>query len=220
MTEIKAPGFQAPWRLNLCSRIWHILLAATLVTMASGALAVNLKAVYYASCKREIGVIVNVDESNVAILSLDGTIKTISRFDIIYLAYYPVGELPIAEVTNGDRQRGISVKTLFKDEIVDLVKGWPVDFSEEKISFLSLDGQETVIDRDSIWGIEVSEFAKVLKFSSSPKTYEYVHPYPFSRCPAEKLAGSVKGVVYPGQILGDRLIIKNELDRLMAGYEK
>jgi hypothetical protein len=200
------------WRGFLC-------MVAFLFAMPT-AYGVNLNAVYYASCKREVGVIINSTEDTIAILALDGVIKKVKRYDIIYLAQYPVGEVPIQQVTNADLVDGIVIRTLFQNELVELVKGWPVNFSEEKIAFLSLDGQETIIDRDSIWEVNSAPFEKNQKFSTKAKTaYEFVHPYPFSDCPAEK-DGQDSKQIFPQQLLGDRLIIKNELDRLKEGYEK
>ena len=94
----------------------------------------TINAVYYASCAREIGVIINVNQTKITILSLDGTIKEINRFDVIYLAQYPIGEMPIHKVINASDYDGVEVKTIFGDNIVDLVSGWPIDFSKEKIS--------------------------------------------------------------------------------------
>ncbi len=196
------------------------LAAAAYFSLLPSAYAVNLNAVYYASCKREVGVIIHVNDEKIAILSLDGVIKEISRFDIIYLAYYPIAEIPIEKVTNGNLTKGVVVKTLFKGNLVELVKGWPVDFSEDKISFLSFDGRETVIDRNSIWEIDLIDSPKVINFLSKPGLYEFVHPYPFSQCATPEKKGDVAHPIYPQQLLGDPLIIKRELDRLMSGHEK
>jgi hypothetical protein len=205
--------------LILCSR-WIWLWALLALLFQPHAYGVNINAVYYASCQREVGVIVHVDEDSIAILSLTGKIKKIARFDIIYLAYYPIGEIPIDQVSNGDEIDGVTIKTLYDNEVVDLVKGWPVDFTDDKISFISLDGQETVMDRDSIWSVKVAPFAKSQKFKKAArKSYSFVHPYPFVSCPVTDGGGNARRV-FPQQLLGDRLIIRNELDRLMAGYEQ
>lgn len=181
--------------------------------------AVPLTAVYYASCQREIGVIIHVDDGSISLLTLSGEIKSLKRFDVIYLAQYPVSDIPIAEVKNTKQVPGVVVKTLFKNELVELVSGWPVDFSEEKISFLTLDGQETIIDRDSIWSVEIEPFTKDVRFSGTAKKAQaFVHPYPFANCPPEEKKDAQ--VIYPQQLLGDRLIIKNEFDRLKAGHEQ
>lgn len=207
--------------MNSCSR--KLVLALALVVAAvlpsRTAEAVPLTAVYYASCQREVGVIIHVDDDAISLLTLSGAIKSLRRFDIIYLAQYPVSDLPISQVKDANLVPGIVVRTLFNGELVELVSGWPVDFSEEKISFLTLDGQETIIDRDSIWSVEIEPFKKEVRFPSASKAVQsFVHPYPFANCPAENVPGA--RVTFPQQLLGDRLIIKNEFDRLKKGHEQ
>jgi hypothetical protein len=207
--------------LNSCSKIRTLLagLALASVLPSRNAEAVPLTAVYYASCQREVGVIIHVDDDTISLLTDSGEIKPLRRFDVIYLAQYPVSDLPIREVKNPGLVPRVVVKTLFKNELVELASGWPVDFSEEKISFLTLDGQETIIDRDSIWSVEIEPFQGAVKFSGTAKTVQsFAHPYPFANCPATPPKDA--RVVFPQQLLGDRLIIKNEFDRLKAGHEK
>lgn len=188
---------------------------------------INIIAVYFANCQRETGIILNVDESRIQMLTLSGKIKDITRYDMIYLAYYPIGKIPIEKVTNANAVPIIRINTLYQGEIVELVQGWLVDLSDDKLSFLTTKGYETVIDLDSIWEVEFYSPPRVfneIKFSGTHATaIQFLHPYPFSHCPyqeKETESGKKPQIIFPQQLLGDPIIIKKEMDRLMEGHEQ
>ena len=64
-------------------------------------------------------------------LTLEGDIRNIPRFDIIYIAYYPIGNIQIPKNVTAKDSMVITIKTLFEGEVIDLVKGWMIDHSEE-----------------------------------------------------------------------------------------
>lgn len=174
---------------------------------------------------RETGVVINVDENKIQLMTLKGEIKNIPRFDIIYIANYPVGHIQIPEVRNPELSDIIQIKTLYQNRVEDLVKGWMIDYSEEQISFLTLSGTQTVIDTADIWDIEVSPLAdatRIKKETSDP--IEFVHPYPFMHCSietdGEEAAEKAPHQVFPQYLLSDPLMIKNHLDRLKEGYDR
>ncbi len=186
--------------------------------------AVTVSAVYSSACVRETGVIVNVDDNTLQLISLDGVIHRIPRFNIIYMARYPIGRIRIPQVVNPGETEFITVKTVFEDDIVDLVKGWMIDYSEEQISFLTLAGTQSVIDTDDIWDITIDPFEVQTRHQALPESnLHFVHPYPFMHCEpegADKLAGNDQiHKVYPQYLLSEPLLIKKELDRLKEGYD-
>ena len=66
-----------------------------LVFLALPSLAINVKSIYVSACKREVGVIVDVDDHNLKILSVDGDVKKIPRHNVIFLADYPMDKFPV-----------------------------------------------------------------------------------------------------------------------------
>ena len=183
--------------------------------------AISLSGIYSSSCQREVGVIMDVDDSKVKILNLDGEIKEIRRFDIIYIAHYPLGKLEIQKVEPSKDIKIVDIKTLYKNRVVDLVKGWMINYSENKISFLTIDGIETVIDTDNVWDISLIEQKETIVFNSEGqlKRFNFVHPYPFSSC--EKPRDDMSNLnIYPQHLLETPLLIKTELDRLQLGHEE
>ncbi|MBF0350509.1 MAG: hypothetical protein HQM11_05730 [SAR324 cluster bacterium] len=180
--------------------------------------AINLNAVYFGSCQREVGIILNVDEESIDLLTIQGDIRNISRYEITYLAYYPIGLIPVSKIHNAAEVPMIQIQTLFRNQIVDLVEGWAVDFSEDKISFLTPKGEETVIEKSNIWKLtKVTQPNEIILEKGISANFQFLHPYPFSHCRYE--TGDSHQTIYPQQLLGEPLLIKKELDHLMEGHQ-
>ncbi len=212
--------------LNLFSRS-RLFIIIFLVRLFTGSFAypININAIYRSACERELGIILYVDSHDVRLLALDGRLRRIPRYEIIYLAYYPLDIVPLIELEELSDIKLVRVETLHDDRISDLVMGWPVDFTEEDISFLTLKGKETVINRDSIWGVELLEQKKKIRFLNKIDfRYNFIHPYPFAYCKV-RLEGNLQSrettlEITPQQLISDPVIIKKELDRLKEGHEK
>jgi hypothetical protein len=194
------------------------VLAVVLATRP--ALALNVLGVYRAACDRVMGVVIRVERRDMHLLDLTGHMIVIPRHEIVSLAYYPVPSLPISHIALGPAFPMVRVRALQDGRIVDLVEGWPVDYSEEKISFLGRDGRELVINRDSIWSIElVDSGAPSASATSTAETLAYAHPQASGFCTGGELTEGSR-TVFPQQFLNDEVVIKRELDRLQEGYEK
>jgi hypothetical protein len=202
------------------SFFFRLALIALLMLAARPAFALNVLGVYRAACDRVMGVVVRVERRNVHILNLSGELVTIPRHEIVSLTYYPVASLPVTDITLASSFPVFRVKALHGKQIVDLVEGWPIDYSEEKISFLQRDGKDLVINRDSIWSLEVVPSAsQQARASRVTDNLDYAHPQASGFCAG---AGTTEGhrQVFPQQFLNDEVVIKRELDRLQEGYEK
>jgi len=183
--------------------------------------AIQLSGIYSSACEREIGIIMYVDDAKVQVLNLEGDIRNIRRFDIIYIAHYPMGKVIIPKISSRETLRIADIKTLYKNEPVDLVKGWLTDLADNKMSFLTTDGIETVIDTNDVWDIDFKEVGNTVQFdgNGSSGQFYFVHPYPFASCEKEEDSeGKLK--IYPHHLLETPLLIKTELDRLQAGHEE
>jgi hypothetical protein len=196
-------------------------LVALLLLWARPALALNVLGIYRAACDRVMGVVVRVERRDLQILDLTGHMVTVPRHEIVSLAYYPVPSLPLEHIALGPKFPMFRVKTLQGKRIVDLIEGWPVDYSEEKISFLGRDGKDLVINRDSIWSIELVDTGESQASASSIASAggaDYAHPQASGFCVSGQ--ASEQRPIFPQQFLNDEVVIKRELDRLQEGYDK
>ena len=217
-----APTCGLERHLNSCSKLKLTFLLASLASVLladTRAEALNVHGVYRTACTRELGVILQVQKRNLSLLKFDGTIIKIPRHEIVSLAYYPVTQLPLTALPSRPEVPALRIKTIYRDEIVDLATGWPVDYSETKIAFLLDSGKDIVIDKDSIWSLEFVYQLDTTKRAAAG-LLEFAHPQTAGFCASQsKLLGSAR-TVFAQQILNDRVVIKRELDRLKEGYEE
>lgn len=205
-------------------------LGAFLFTLALAvprlARALDITAFYVASCERVLGIPIHVDPREVSILTLKGQIEKLPRYEIVYVATYPLDLVPITEIQNPEAARPIRLLTRQDRRMVTLAEGWPVEFSEDRISLLTTEGRGVVVDRGSIWKLEPLEIHRRLSFQQRLlETPEFVHPHIFQNCPVEKnlfrgAKGHVAQKIYPQQLLSETVTIKRELDRLMHGHDQ
>lgn len=208
--------------LNLFSKKYIIVLLFFLL-LPEMSFAINIYGLYISSCKRELGVILKVEQTKIQLLTLQGELKEIPRHEIIYLTYYSIDSFPDLTIEAGVLGDIVQVDTVQNNEIVKLVEGWPIDFSESDISFLTLDGHEIVISRENIWRIALKKVKQKITFKNNNNiNYQFEHPYPFRLCPAADYdKNRTKPVtVYPQQMLNDSVQIKVELDRLQESRKR
>ena len=182
--------------------------------------ALNVHGVYRTACTRDLGVILQVEKRDLHLLKFDGTIIKIPRHEIVSLAYYPVTQLPLTALPSRPEVPALRIETIYRDEVVDLATGWPVDYSETKIAFLLDSGKDIAIDKDSIWSLGFVDKLDTTKPRAAAGMLEFAHPQTAGFCASKsKLLGSAR-TVFAQQILNDRVVIKRELDRLKEGYEE
>lgn len=181
--------------------------------------AMQLSGVYTSACQRDIGIILDVDDTKIKLLDLNGDTKVIKRYEIIYIAHYPIGKIKVPKIDPSEDMQITEVKTLYKNEIVELADGWMTNYSDEKISFFTANGKETIIDIDDIWDISFRKQKYTISLSDekSSNDFFFVHPYPFEECNNEEQSDMK---IYPQHLLETHILIKKELDRLQYGYEE
>ena len=200
----------------------RVLLIAFLSTRA---LAIDVIGIYSNVCDRSVGILLDVDAISIYFLNLDGNIMKMPRYDIVSMAIYPTDALPIKRIRNGlKRNIGlVTVKTKHENNIVHLMEGWPIQFSQDKISFLNKkDGQEVIVDRQSIWEIDITNTPKnQIIQSNNVARYQFVHPYNQYNCKKE-FYGNRKGrtvSVFPEEYISNPVRIKRRLDTIMDHHE-
>ena len=85
---MKKAGSHFPWRSSLFSRaIFWLPIILACAPIGSNLKAITISAVYTSACQRDLGVIIDADTSKIRLLTLDGDIKRIDRFSIIYISF-------------------------------------------------------------------------------------------------------------------------------------
>jgi hypothetical protein len=202
--------------LSLFSNL-HRFLFLIFITYCSNATAVTIRALYTSACQRSLGVILDIDDKNIIFLNLQNGVQNLSRYELIYIADYPLDKLPLAQDFPINEVPLVQVDSLIKKQQQVLLRGWPVGFNAEKIAFLTEANREVVIDSHNIFQLHLLQTKNTfLKGDGSFKSYHFVHPYPFRDC-----SNTVGGqMIYPQQILSDPIQIKKSLDSLKEGFDR
>ena len=193
--------------------------------------AIDITALYSASCTRVIGIPLDADVANVYFLELNGRIKQIPRYQISALATYPMDKIPIRQIKN-DLKRQVDyfkISTKYEDRIIPYIEGHPIQFYQDKIAFISDDGNEIVIDRRDIWNIEIENTprTKTIKGPRSIGRHRFIHPYRQYNCKDRNPKGRGQVItIYPEEYTSDPVDIKRRMDyiagqlEILRGYKK
>jgi hypothetical protein len=196
------------------------LLATACVLLGTRqARAINVHAVYRTACDRELGIIIDVQKREITLLGLNGTVRRIPRYEVASIAYYPVSGIAIDPERVQQAQPALEVRTLQDGQLVPLLSGWPVDFNEERVAFVNLDGQEVIVQRDRIWSLEYLERLPPRGPAARPQAFNFVHPHAVGFCNRTVPEPNARAV-FPQQFINDQIVIKRELDRLMEGHDE
>ncbi len=124
--------FRSPLNFYYKKSVVYLTVASlVLLLFSSRLLAIQYSAVYTSACEREIGIILKGDDSKIFLLDLNGEIKQMRRFDIIYMAYYPVGQLNIPKIEASEHINTTVIKTLYKNRVTFMLEGWMINFSDK-----------------------------------------------------------------------------------------
>lgn len=168
-------------------------------------------------------------------MTISGKVIRVPRYEVNLVATYPSDVIQIDSVESVGDVKPIRIRTRNNRRFVNLVTGWPVEFSEDKISFLTVSGEEFVVDRSSIWSIERLESATRFEMKKSRRdiTTEFVHPQLYQNCdkhgktestigilaPNRSARSQAKRQLIPQQLLSEPVTIKREFDRLARGHQ-
>lgn len=205
--------------LNFFSRLLYI---CYFTLFASQALALDVKSVYLSSCKRETGVIAKVSSSYLYVISTKGVVVKLPRYEIVGIATYPVERFPAKSLIpfKGNTIQTYQIKTLFKGSIQELVTGWPISFSKNKLTFLSTAGQEITFDRSNIWEINEVQTREKYNFKKITKVYDFLHPTSLAKCRKALPKSKLRVVsVSPQDYTSDPIVIKRSLDQYIAEHK-
>lgn len=199
--------------MNFSSKLF-LLLWLIIPCFAQG---LELTSYYLTSCRREVGFNLKVKNHFLTVMNLDGAIIEIPRYDVIAIAKYPIDKLPLEAVSGFQdfNVKHFEILTKYHRDLVPLVSGWPISFSKNKISFLSLTGEEVAIARDNIWEINSFVSPNHATFENpSSKDFRFIHPVALKNCPYEELDNKHFVSVHPSEFITDSVAIKRRLDQL------
>jgi hypothetical protein len=198
--------------------VWFFVMFAFVGSTSS---ALDITAFYIGSCNRINGIALDINSSTLKILSIGGRIVEIPRYEVNYVATYPADVVPFTRIENTDLLPPIRIMTRQNRRLVELLTGWPIEFTEDKISFLTTRGEGAVVDKSSIWKIEEVEVSDAVNFDGkgSVRSLDLIQPQTFASCPSDALSNSTARKIVAQQLLAEPVTIKREFDRIQKGHE-
>lgn len=192
-----------------------LLIIITYFFWFSDIYALDIYGVYTGNCERELGTIINVKDQSFDILTISGFVKTIPRYQAIYLAAYPIDYLPVSKFSTSTKTELYSIKSKDGKKIKPLLKGWAINFTEDQVSFLTTKRDEVLVEKVDLWKIEKENRPINFKSESAQlKSIQFFDPYPFAHC--ERPKETIK--IIPQKLFSDAVDIKKEFDRLQLGH--
>ena len=179
--------------------------------------ALDIYGIYLGNCKRELGTIIDVRDQSFDILTVEGDMKSLSRYQAIYLVAYPIDLLPISNLSMKAGVEVYSIESRSGSTTKPLLEGWAINFTEDQVSFLTTNRDEVLVDKTDIWDIRKDR--KPINFKSSnrkPKEISFLDPYPFASCKRDKK----KKTIIPQKLYSDAVDVKREFDRLQLGHKE
>ena len=208
----------------------HYLLGIIILLCSHYNYAFTVQTFYTGSCAAHTGLLTAVDNQNAYVLATSGKIITIPRYKILAIANYSAANFPLFQLdplSIASTTDAIVLYTIFSkkdNKIVELVSGYPIAFSANKISFLTMRGKEITIKRDDIWEItQNTQPSNISQIQQTRISYNLVQPALFRECDAIQLATddtTNASTLSPQNFLSDTISIKKTLDTFKQEQRK
>lgn len=204
----------------LFGAVLALLISAIVVTLVSSrAHAAEIHTILTENCSAKSGLIVNVTEDSVSLLTLEGESTSVKRDKIQSIFVASTLENPVRQV-RFDQTLLNSVKrvTVKGDEFV----GWPVRFVEQLVMFYDLNGKTRVYEKKKLLKlrpIETAPAAPTNQFQKVAVDWSGLS----AQCDLDKgslSAATVAGgaLLQPIRTLEDQIKVSQYLDDLQGGY--
>ena len=177
--------------------------------------AVELYSFFNKQCKETIGYLISEQDDTYHILSVDGSLANLHVDDFKGVLIYNVINPPLRTLSLGkeyiDKIVTLSIQSEGK---IDTFSGFPIQFIEDLVLFLGIDGSVRVHKIDSILKIRPFKGKKVAlskkNFNLSIRSAGYMQSCQNS---------GRKGLLRPNRILIDKIKIYQFLSNYKVGYE-
>jgi len=199
-------------------RFFAILLSALALGLftlgASIAHAIEVHSFIDDQCHATTGVLVRVDEFNVQVIRLDGSVASLPVESVRLLAIHKVLENPLARIAVDDSLRALAREVRTGDGTQSSFVGWPVGFYDQLVIFFDTEGRSHVLEHRDIRSLRpVRTMAAELR----PSTFASVtldFPPELLLCGGARSEAGLR----PSRVLGDRIKVDDYLAKMRDRY--
>lgn len=193
-----------------------IFFAVFVVLCGPLASAVELYSIFDSKCSEKRGYIIRSTTDHFELLTIDGKNIVLKNKDLRGVLVYNFVNPPLGKIRKNQRNlRSVKSISVSDGEIINTFLGYPIQFIEELVVFLGVDGKVRVHNLDNVLKIRPYKEGKFpAKHTSSPTLNVLSKDYVQS-CPGKGTSGKVR----PNRILVDRIKIQQFLRNYSRGYE-
>ena len=198
------------------TKLWNFLFSLTIFSVFSiNAKAVELYSFFDNQCREVIGYLVSERNNVYDILSFDGKIISLHKDNVKGVLVYNFVNPPLKKIKlKKNKLKNIITLSIQSEGRVDVFSGFPLQFIEDLIVFLGINGSVRVHKMDSILKIRPFKGKKVKKPGKNTKLNIQSVGY-MQSC----MESGRKGYLRPNRILVDKIKIQQFLSSYKKGYE-
>ena len=177
--------------------------------------AVELYSFFDNQCKEVVGYLIAEEDDIYNILSVNGNILNLHKNDIKGILIYNFINPPLKDIKLDKSQLKIALTlSVANEDKLDVFSGFPVQFIEDLVFFLGLNGSIRVHKMDHI--LKVRPFNQSQIAQLKKKAHLDIQSVGYMQSCA---SSGQKGAIRPNRILIDRIKIHQFLSNYKAGYE-
>jgi hypothetical protein len=183
--------------------------------------AVEIYSVLTHNCELVTGLIIDINDTEVGILDMDGKFRSVVRNEVEFLVVHNTLQNPYSKILLNDRTVLNQLDIYVGGSEKKLFSGWAVKFIEDLVIFFDDSGGTHVL--------ELNQISKIRPTVITTKTHIDIRGAPvllkmgniFFRCPmAQEKHKNNSGGVLPTRTLGDKVQISEFLSNFELGFQR
>jgi hypothetical protein len=135
-------------------------LVSIIFALPKAAQAADLYNLITQDCESHPGLILNVSENKVQLLTQAGELEELSKSQVKAILIYKASQRPVHNVKMSERLRAMLKDVYLNDQAHSMITGWPIGFIENLVIFFDTDGKTHLIDLNQILKFRSSDWSK------------------------------------------------------------
>ncbi len=192
-------------------RLWSVFL----LLGAGKAHAVDLHSLFDTECRRQTGILLHVDDTQVALIGLDGRLARVPRAQVRAVVLHKLLESPLGEIDVDPALASYLRRVWVGADRAPTFTGFATDFHDDLVIFLDLQGKTRVLEP-----IEIRKIGAVEPEGRRPLDHPRVQPqlaFPPEVVPCSTSSATAEAVP-PSYVIADTIKLGDYFGKLAEHY--
>lgn len=180
--------------------------------------ALELYSIIQGNCQNRTGLIINVDEKGIYLLSTDGELVRLERTGVEHILVFNTLDNPIQKISLTSELNTYIRNVKVQGEVDNDFLGWPIRFLEDLIVFYDIKGNIHLVNVDMIKGFSIPEIqdGETLETEQN-RAYQFGFGNNLPECDQNR---PDQEVVQPTRMISDPITISKFLRVYEEGFNK